>query len=283
MKMTISRLKQSTRPIPVHLLALLLFTALAGGLVVSPLLGNHKIQQSHQIADFQSPEFLSPAPNKLLRAVYPYSVIPGGVSSVAELKDAMAHDPVVASHYSGFQIANSHVVRLDRARLLHVSYRIGGHIYWTKRRMNLAKGETVITDGVLMARTRCGNLAADVIPDTSQPFTEPTEEALDTPVNSAAPVIPTETLPLESLLTPPVDSPALAVEISPSSGGVTTGASGSGGSMSPPGTPPGTPPSTTVPVMPVPEPGTIIQLSAGVIAIGLLRKFTVLPSKINSV
>jgi hypothetical protein len=128
---------------------------------------------------------------------------------------------------------------------------------------------------VLLARTRCGNLAAEVIPDTNQPSTlstEPTAEALDTPVNSAVPVIPTETFPLESLLTPPGDSVALAIEGSQSSGGITTGPSGGGTSIISPGTPTGTQPSTPVPVVQVPEPGLLIQLSVGLIAIALLRK-----------
>jgi hypothetical protein len=267
--------KKSRLPITVHLLAWLSFIALAGGVVESPLFSHHKIQQSHPTSDFQSLRFLSPAPNTLLGTVYPYSVIPGGVRNVAELRDAIAHDPVVAAHYGDFRLSNSHVIQLDRARLLHVSYRIGGHIYWTKRRMNLAKGETIITDGVRMARTRCGNLAADVIPDTTQPpalSAEPTAESLDTPVNFAAPAIPAETFPLDSLLTSPEDSVALAIEGSQDSGGVTTGVSGSGGSIIFPGTPTGTRPSAPAVIVAIPEPGFLIQLSAGLIAIGLLRK-----------
>jgi hypothetical protein len=279
--------KKSTRPILVHLLACLLFIALAVGLVVSPLLRHHKIQGSHRTADFQSPQFLSPAPNTVLRAVYPYSVIPGGVRNAAELSDAIAHDPVVSAHYSDFRLPNLRVVQLDRARLLHVSYRIGDHIYWTKVRMNLAKGETVLTDGVLMARARCGNLAADVIPHTPQPstlFIEPTEEALDTPVNPGAAAIEVETLPFESLLTAPEDSVAPAVESDQSYGGATTGgASGDVGSIIFPGTPTGTGPSTPGSVVSAPEPGTLLQLSVGLIATGLLLKFAVSPSKSNTV
>jgi hypothetical protein len=281
-----SRLTKSTRSIPVHLLAWLLFIALGSGIASSISLGNHKIQQSYPAVQIQAHEFLTPAPKTLLRAVYPYSVIPGGVRNIAELRNAIANDPIVSAHYGEFQLASLHVVRLDRARLLHVSYRIGDRIYWTKHRMSLAKGETVITDGVRMARTRCGNLAAEVIPNTSQPstlFTEPTAEALDTPVNSAGSDIPTETLPLESVLTSPADSLALAVESSQSSGGDTTGASGSGIPISPPATPPGTPPSTPIPVAPVSEPGTLIQLSIGLIAIGLLRKFAASVSTSNPV
>lgn len=284
-----SNAKKWTRPILVHLSAWLLFIALAGAVVMSPLFRHYRIQESQRTADFQPPPFLSPAHDTVLRAVYPYSVIPGGVRNAAELSDAIAHDPVVAAHYSDFRIPNLQVVQLDRARLLHVSYRIGDHVYWTKVRMNLAKGETVLTDGVLMARSRCGNLAADVIPDTTQPstlFTEPTEEALDTPVNSAAPVILTDTLPLESLLTSPEDSGALAVEGGESSGGVTAGAFGYGGSIRFLGRTTGTPgtgSSSVVPIVSVPEPGTLIQLSVGLIAIGVLLGFAVSPSKTRAV
>jgi PEP-CTERM motif len=279
------RLKKSNRSIPVQLLAWLLLMALGTGIASSLLLRNHKIQQSHATVDIQSPAFLSPAaPKTLLRAVYPYSVIPGGVRNIAELRNAIANDPIVSTHYRDFQLTNLRVVRLDRPRLLHVSYRIGDRIYWTKRRMKFAKGETVITDGVRMARTRCGNLAADIVPDTDQPltlFTEPTAEALDTPVNSSGAEIPTEALPLESLLISPADSLALAVESSPSSGGATTGASGPGGSTGSPGTPGGTRPSGPAGVVPVPEPGTLLQLTLGLIAIGLLRKFAAPVSTIN--
>jgi hypothetical protein len=279
-----SSLKKSTRSIPVHLLAWLLLIAFGIGFASFALLHNHKVPPSHPIAEIQSPEFLSPAPKTLLRAVYPYSVIPGGVRNIAELRNAIANDPIVSAHYGEFQLASLRVVRLDRARSLHVSYRIGGRIYWTKRRMNLPKGETVITDGVRMARTRCGNLAADVIPNSTQPLTlsiEPTAEALDTPADSLGANIPTENFPLESLLTSPVNPFALAIESSESSTGATTGASSSAILISPPGTPPGTRPSTPVPVVPVPEPGILIQLSIGLVATVLLRKFAAPVSTLN--
>jgi hypothetical protein len=278
-----SSLKKSERFISAHRLAWFLLIALFSALAVLALLHHHNVQPSHPIVGAQSYEFLSPVPKTSRGAVYPYSVIPGGVRDVAELKDAIARDPVVSAHYSEFQLANLRVVRLDRARLLHVSYRIGDRIYWTKRRMSLPKGETIITDGVRMARTRCGNLAADVIPAASQLstlVTEPTPEALDTPANSVGVAISTENVPLELLLTPPADSPALAVEGGPSSAG-TTSIPTPGGSTGPGGTSPGTLPSSPIPVVPVPEPGTLLQLSAGLAALALLRKFVSSASTIN--
>jgi len=116
------------------------------------------------------------------RVIYPYSVIPGGVRSVQELKNAIAGDSVVSAHYAQFHLQSARIVHLDRARLMHVSYRLGNQVYWTKRVMKLAKGETVITDGVRIARTRCGNMLAEMIPSPGSPL-EPPPGELDTPVS----------------------------------------------------------------------------------------------------
>ena len=91
------------------------------------------------------------------RQLYPYSVIPGGVQNPQELNYDVSHDPVVASHYADFNIAKAHVERLNQDELAYVSYRIGDHVFWTNKKLKLAKGETVITDGTNVARTRCGN------------------------------------------------------------------------------------------------------------------------------
>jgi len=99
--------------------------------------------------------------NNSARVIYPYSVIPGGVESAAELRNSVAHDPVVAEHYGDFDIARARVVRLNQDRLLYVSYRLGNRVFWSKKRFTLHKGESVITDGEHMARTRCGNRLAE--------------------------------------------------------------------------------------------------------------------------
>src|SRR5215467_7961435 len=44
------------------------------------------------------------------RAVFPYSVVPGGVRDAAELSDAAAKDRVVAEHYSDFHMARAHTL-----------------------------------------------------------------------------------------------------------------------------------------------------------------------------
>ena len=117
------------------------------------------------------------------RVVYPYSLIPGGIHSVEELKNAIANDAVVSAEYASFRVAHARIIRLDRERTMHVSYRLGDRVYWTKRELKLAKGETLITDGDLTARTKCGNMIAETLMALSQvSANEPTAQALDTPV-----------------------------------------------------------------------------------------------------
>lgn len=121
------------------------------------------------------------------RAIYPYSVIPGGAHSVPELKDAIARDPIVEIHYANFNLRKARLMWLRRAETAYVSYRLGNHIYWTKRKVRLPSGEAVITDGKYMARTRCGNrISATPMKPTS--VQEPTEAVLDSPGGSEMPV-----------------------------------------------------------------------------------------------
>ena len=93
-----------------------------------------------------------PVLEKTDRVIYPYSVIPGGVRNSAELRNAVAHDDTVAQHYADFNLRNARVMQLRETRAVFVSYRIGSRIFWTKNRLNLPAGETVVTDGEHMAR-----------------------------------------------------------------------------------------------------------------------------------
>src|SRR5579875_2590657 len=69
--------------------------------------------------------------------LYPYSVVPGGVESVQELRNAIANDPLVASLYAKCDLSRAHVVRLTESQEVYVSYRMDGKIYWTKKRLLL--------------------------------------------------------------------------------------------------------------------------------------------------
>ena len=119
------------------------------------------------------------------RPVYPYSIVAGGLRDASELKWAAEHDPVVRSHYAGFDYDHARVVRLVLARTAYVSYRIGNKVYWTRHRVRLKKGETVITDGKITARSRCGNRVEDV-PQQATSSSEPPAAKFEEPVQPAA-------------------------------------------------------------------------------------------------
>lgn len=138
------------------------------------------------------------------RPVYPYSVVPGGLQDAKELKWVAEHDPVVAAHYAGFDYEHAHIVELTLARTAFVSYRIGNHVYWMRRRITLHKGEKLITDGHITARGRCGNRVEEKAqPEVSA--AEPAPEAFEQPLVNAGTAMPAPPVPFESaLLTRPM-------------------------------------------------------------------------------
>ena len=114
------------------------------------------------------------------RLVYPYSVIPGGVSSADELRQAADHDSTVAAHYAGFDYKRARLIEVDRPRLVYLSYRRGGQIHWTRKQASLHRGEKLLTDGRITARTRCGNQVS-VLPQANTLPDEPLIAELDRP------------------------------------------------------------------------------------------------------
>jgi hypothetical protein len=92
-----------------------------------------------------------------LRPSYPYSVIPGGAYSTAELHYANRTDAVVRAHYATFNMKLAHIVQLTDDRFQYASYRLKDRIYWTRKKLRIRKGEYLLTDGAAFARTRCGN------------------------------------------------------------------------------------------------------------------------------
>ena len=117
----------------------------------------------------------APAPT---RPVYRHSIVPGGAYSRREVADAMRKDGVVAAHYRDVDVDKVHTKTITAARAVYVSYRVGNQTYWTKNRVQLAPGETVLTDGDTEIRARCGNLVSD---NAQQPVAadEPPLAALD--------------------------------------------------------------------------------------------------------
>lgn len=101
------------------------------------------------------------APAAVARRVYPYSIIPGGVSGREELARVIKTDKVVAAHYASFDVGNAVNTTVSKPRAVYVSYRKGDQVYWTARKLMLVEGETLLTDGRNEMRARCANRISD--------------------------------------------------------------------------------------------------------------------------
>jgi hypothetical protein len=118
--------------------------------------------------------------------VYPYSVVPGGVKDLDDLRSAAARDYVVRRHYARFDYNQARLVRAREAREVYLSYRIRDTVFWTRRKIRLHLGELLLTDGKITARARCGNQISDTAkPEVSNE--EPEEDVLDRPVAQLEP------------------------------------------------------------------------------------------------
>jgi hypothetical protein len=125
------------------------------------------------------------------------------VISSRELQAAIQNDSVVSSHYSDFNVRSAHLIWLAKERQAFVSYRLGDRIFWTTRKVTLRAGETLLTDGMHLARTRCGNRISDVPVAPTSPA-EPTDRTMNPPVVPLRPELTTESLPIDPIWT---DSP----------------------------------------------------------------------------
>jgi len=242
-------------------------------------------------------------------SLYPYSVIPGGAQTPGELRSAVEHDSVVRAHYADFVVASTRVERIQKPRAFYVSYRIGSNIYWTKNAVVIPAGETVLSDGNHMARTRCGNRLS-LAPAAPVSESQPTPEAMEAAnpavllASNESPVeLPFAPPPLTSIETPPATSTSGAPPLGTFFPGVPFFPIGSGGKSSTPGAPgtPGTPgppstppppsgppttpppvgPPATPPLGPPPttppvsaaEPAELLMLAAGFAGVFLLKRF----------
>jgi len=137
------------------------------------------------------------------RPVYPYSVLAGGAYDVAELKRKLASDATAARHYQPFQLARVRSVGANFASPVYVSYRKGDQIYWTRNPVRITAGETLLTDGVLFARARCGNRIS-MTPEVPVAHVDPPPDIIDVPQYfEFPPVAPPETPGLTETTNPP--------------------------------------------------------------------------------
>jgi hypothetical protein len=250
--------------------------------VADPVINLTATQESLYVGDVNGPTddmHRGKKDGEVLRRVYPYSVVQGGVHSIQELRSAIGRDPVVAKHYSNFKLDRARVIEASADGDFHVSYRIGHEIFWTKKRLKVAKSEKLMTDGTTFTRTRCANVLSEVFPGKTSPD-EPTPEVFDTPTLPPShltpftpPVVagggpPTTTVPPSepTPFTPPGviggDPPATTL---PPSGFIPPvviggGSPGPGGGNSP-GPDPGPGP------VPVPEPATVLLFVSGLLGL----------------
>jgi hypothetical protein len=120
------------------------------------------------------------------RIVYPYSIVPGGVHSAGDARDAVAADPVVASHYRDVVVDALHLETVTAPRAVYVSYRRGKDVYWTRRKLMLHPGETLLSDGTNQVRARCGNRVSDTW-QSPVADADPPEQTLDQPAPIVVP------------------------------------------------------------------------------------------------
>jgi len=248
---------------------------------------------------WSSIDFPVPTDASSTRPVYPYSVIPHGVSGREELQATIQHDPIVAAHYSGFRVDAVRPIRLSSEHAFFVSYRVGNQVYWTTKKITLHAGETLLTDGEHLARIRCGNRLSEV-PSTPTALSEPTDRTFDTPVVPLQPELTSERLsgsPVWPDRPPPVPllSSNLAPQPVPNPGGLIPPMipifccdtfSGSSPSPSPisskpspiPSQPPDSPseppsaPEPQVPPIATPEPGAFTLAATGLLLLFVVRR-----------
>lgn len=204
------------------------------------------------------------------RPAYPYSVIPGGVESAQELRQISHHDPVVAQHFQGFDYEHAHLVRVSEKQSMYVAYRKGDKVYWTRKKVPLNPGETLISDGKIVARTRCGNRVA-VAPLGPPSAMDPLESDFDQPLFSNE-MVTNAVEPQPEAITaslPGVPPPDVANALQPTHhrkgflplmflpfAGLPGGGS-----------------SSHTPLAVAPEPGTLLLLSSGLLGVyGMARK-----------
>jgi len=157
------------------------------------------------------------------------------IHSVADFQRTVASDAVLASHFSGFDWENARLGRQDEEMVVYVSHRKGDVIKQTSKPIKLPKGDGYITDGVRVARTFCCN-DINITPSAGNPDTNITPSA-------------------GTVETPPIIAPAelsTSAQAMPFLGG--TDSSGSNTSEIPP-------------TQPVPEPGTLVLLATGLVAL----------------
>lgn len=141
--------------------------------------GGRRMEKMVQISTSTQPPKVYPRP--FLGFVY------GGVHSVAQFRDVLAHDPALAAQFSGFDWSKARFETLKQSECAYIAYRRENEFAWARKCRMIYAGELILTDGQFRIRAVCGNLISNmpmvpVIPMDTEPV------AIDVPPNTYAPV-----------------------------------------------------------------------------------------------
>lgn len=173
----------------------------------------------HTVKELSLSETVEPARMpRVEKAVYPYSVVPGGVWSKEDVARAAQSDTVVADHYGEINTDQVRPVTVVKPARAYVSYKKNGKVYWSSRKISLHQGETLLTDGSQCVRGRCGNRLSDVPREpVLPPDQEPDEKALNSnpelTLDAPAANEPVFEFPTTGTRIPVLPRPALISEI----------------------------------------------------------------------
>ena len=171
------------------------------------------------------------------------------VASLDDFRRVVGSNQRLVAYYGSFNWDKARLVTTAAPRLVYVSYQKAGALARTKYPLLLPKGDTLLTDGVLQARTYCCNEVFEIVDAPPPPPSEGEQPASPLPPSPQA-LWPPES-PL-SLAPPAGETPPSELVAPP---GVPP--------FSPPSTPGDVPPSSLLappggsPFLPPPAPGEI--------------------------
>ena len=172
------------------------------------------------------------------------------VASLDDFRRVVGSNQRLVAYYGSFNWDKARLVTTAVPRLVYVSYQKAGALARTKYPLLLPKGDTLLTDGVLQARTYCCNEVFEIVDAPPPP---PSPQALwppESPLSLAPPA--GETPPSELVAppgAPPFSPPSTPGDVPPSS------------LLPPPGGPPFSPPSPgeIPPSSLLPPPGGLVS------------------------
>jgi hypothetical protein len=136
-----------------------------------------------------------------------YGLCPAkSVVSLDDFRRMVRSDQRLAAYYGGFNWAKARLVTTAAPQLVYVSYQKAGALARTQHPMLLPKGDTLLTDGVLQARTYCCNEVFEIV---DAPPLPPSTQALWPPEAPPSAAPPEGRTPPLSLVAPPAASPFL--------------------------------------------------------------------------